>query len=237
MADIIVLDGDDEEASPLPSCSASSSQPEAKYAPSKAKQAEPLQKAGRLQAENNKRFTEVSVNTGVALSTFCGTYLSILHSLSSQFMEFCSTIIQEHPEVLTYLQTRHAKASPDFLSSVEFRNNLERCFTRAKNNGSKIYVFINELCTVLKQHSVKKKLTAIKVNSGSCNLTDAGQSTSATPVGDNTGMVDGGIADNEEPSTSSVQRAGVDVEKEKGEAEKKKRRASQKQVSAQLCWS
>lgn len=137
-------------------------------------------------------------------------------------MEHCSTVITEHPEVLNYLRGRHAKASPDFLSSVEFRNTLEGCFARARKNVSKIYVFINELCTVLAQRSTKRKLRALKVESGPGNLT----------AGDGLPKADGvGGAQNEEEqeaSTSSAHVAGVQVQDE--EAEKKGRRASQKQV-------
>lgn len=145
---------------------------------------------------------------------------------------------------MTYLRSQHAKASPDFLSSVEFRNTLGRCFSRTKKKNSKIYVYINELCTVLKQHSAKRKLTAVKVESGPCNLAGARQSTSAVAAGDGRALAEadgegsGGapIADDHEPSTSSGQEAGVHAKKEAEEAEKKKRRASQKQVRAELCW-
>uniref|UniRef100_A0A671P7F6 Death domain-associated protein 6 n=1 Tax=Sinocyclocheilus anshuiensis TaxID=1608454 RepID=A0A671P7F6_9TELE len=62
-----------------------------------------------------------------------------------------------HPEVMTYLQTRYSKALPTFLTSVEFRNTLGRCLTRAQANAGKTFVFINELCTVLKQHTARKR--------------------------------------------------------------------------------
>lgn len=159
---------------------------------------------------------------------FCSASSSCLSvRLSCQFMEHCSTTIPEHPEVLTYLQGRHAKASPDFLSSVEFRNTLERCFTRARKNVSKIYVFINELCTVLTQRSAKRKLKAVKVQSGPCNLSAGNDQTKAEVDGE------GGAqsADDNKPSTSTAHEAGVHVKEEDEEAEKKKRRASQKQVS------
>lgn len=247
MADtIIVLDGGDDEASPQPSCSASPSQPEAKHAPSSsASGAPPPQKAGRLQAENDRRFTEVSAGrrpSGPRPRPAAPSHPFCALSLSSQFVEHCSAVIQEHPEVLTYLRSQHAKASPDFLSSVEFRNTLGRCFSRAKKKNSKIYVYINELCTVLKQHSAKRKLTAVKVESGPCNLTGARQSTSGGAAGDVRALAEvdgegsGGaqIAGDHEPSTSSGQEAGVDAKKEAEEAEKKKRRASQKQVRLNL---
>lgn len=72
-------------------------------------------------------------------------------------MEHCKPLTKDCPEVLTYLQAKHTKASPDFLSSVEFRNMLGRCLTRAQSNLTKTFVYINELCAVLKQHTVKRR--------------------------------------------------------------------------------
>lgn len=157
-------------------------------------------------------------------------------------MEHCTAQTQDCPEVLTYLQNKHAKASPDFLSSVEFRNTLGRCLTRAQANRSKTFVFINELCTVLKQHAARKRLTITKVESGPCTSTSAFQSTSVTLKNKDkvkAGMDDEGSSANQsakdiEPSTSGLQEDGVHVQKEE-EAEKKGRRASRKQVSAELC--
>ncbi|XP_043092085.1 death domain-associated protein 6-like [Puntigrus tetrazona] len=48
-----------------------------------------------------------------------------------QFVEHCSKHSQDHPEVVTYLQSRYSKALPTFLTSVEFRNTLGRCLTRS----------------------------------------------------------------------------------------------------------
>lgn len=133
---------------------------------------------------------------------------------------------------MNYLRTRHAKASPDFLSSVEFRNTLERCFNRARKNISKIYVVINELCTVLKQRSAKRKLRAVKVESGPCDLMAARQSTdNGQPKAEMDGEGGAQSTEGNEASTSSAHEAGVHVKEEDEEAEKKKRRASQKQVS------
>lgn len=72
-------------------------------------------------------------------------------------MEHCAKHAVDHPEVMTYLQSRYSKAMPTFLSSVEFRNTLGRCLTRAQANSGKTFVYINELCTVLKQHTAKKR--------------------------------------------------------------------------------
>uniref|UniRef100_A0A3Q4BFJ3 Death domain-associated protein 6 n=1 Tax=Mola mola TaxID=94237 RepID=A0A3Q4BFJ3_MOLML len=138
---IIVLDDDDEEESPQPSHSASTSstQPEVKSVSHlKAQQPvpthitkSPFASAKKdthvLQAENQRLFNE--------------------------FVDHCSALTQDCPEVLTFLQSKYSKASPDYLSSVEFRNSLGRCLTRAQTNRSKTFVYINELCTVLKQHT------------------------------------------------------------------------------------
>ncbi|XP_016311428.1 death domain-associated protein 6 isoform X2 [Sinocyclocheilus anshuiensis] len=77
--------------------------------------------------------------------------------LFAEFVDHCSKYSQDHPEVVTYLQTRYSKALPTFLTSVEFRNTLGRCLTRAQANTGKTFVYINELCTVLKQHTARKR--------------------------------------------------------------------------------
>ncbi|XP_026872067.2 death domain-associated protein 6 isoform X1 [Electrophorus electricus] len=77
--------------------------------------------------------------------------------LFGEFVEHCKTHTQDHPEVVAFLQMKYSKASPDYLSSVEFRNALGRCLTRAQANTAKTFVYINELCTVLKQHSAKRR--------------------------------------------------------------------------------
>ncbi|KAM4696549.1 death domain-associated protein 6 [Rhinophrynus dorsalis] len=89
-------------------------------------------KADTLSAENNKLFEE--------------------------FVEYCSSITVEHPEVITFLQGKFSRANPSFLTSVEFRNILGRCLTRVQSKRSKVYVYINELCTALKANSQKRKL-------------------------------------------------------------------------------
>ncbi|XP_017563966.1 death domain-associated protein 6 isoform X1 [Pygocentrus nattereri] len=78
--------------------------------------------------------------------------------LFEEFVAHCTLHTQDHPEVVTFLQTKYSKASPDFLMSVEFRNALGRCLTRAQANTAKTFVYINELCTLLKQHSAKRRV-------------------------------------------------------------------------------
>ncbi|XP_023250645.1 death domain-associated protein 6 [Seriola lalandi dorsalis] len=225
MADkIIVLDDDDEEID-QPSCAAStsSSEHQAKNvsslklpqpAPTHITQS-PFASAKKqthvLQAENERLFTE--------------------------FVEHCSAVTQDCPEVLTFLQAKHAKASPDYLSSVEFRNTLGRCLTRAQANRSKTFVYINELCTVLRQHTAKKRQILTKVESGpSTSSSNNLQSTSVVlkskdkTKGKTDEAEDGGkpAAGDEQPSTSGLQE---DNKEEQQEAERIAKRASRKQIA------
>ncbi|NXX39729.1 DAXX protein, partial [Tricholaema leucomelas] len=75
-----------------------------------------------------------------------------------QFLTLCSRLTEEHPEVLPFLSSRHQKATKEFLASVELGNILRRCLGRVKLRPSKVYVYINELCTVLKAHTQRRKL-------------------------------------------------------------------------------
>uniref|UniRef100_A0A671TGG3 Death domain-associated protein 6 n=1 Tax=Sparus aurata TaxID=8175 RepID=A0A671TGG3_SPAAU len=230
MADkIIVLDDDDEEESPQPSCSASksSSQQRAKYvSPLKAQQPVPThitqspfasakKNAHVLQAENQRLFAE--------------------------FVEHCSALTQDCPEVLTFLQTKHSKASPEYLSSVEFRNTLGHCLTRAQANRSKTFVYINELCTVLKQHAAKKRQIVTKVEPGPCTSTSSSTpSTSVTLKSKDKSKVEveeeeddrvKSTAEDKQPSTSGLQEGEEESNKEEQQAEKKAKRASRKQIA------
>lgn len=225
MADkIIVLDEEDkEEESPQPSSSASKSSPDLQaknVSPLKAQQPVPThitqspfatakKTTQCLQAENQKLFTE--------------------------FVEHCRPLTEDCPEVLTFLQTKHSKACPDFLSSVELRNTLGRCLTRAQANRSKTFVYINELCTVLKQHAIKKRQTLSKVDPGPSTSTSSDlQSTSVTLESTNKskGNLDEeeeGVqpaADEEQPSTSG-QQENREADREE---ERKAKRASRKQI-------
>uniref|UniRef100_A0A4W6F0N6 Death domain-associated protein 6 n=1 Tax=Lates calcarifer TaxID=8187 RepID=A0A4W6F0N6_LATCA len=161
--------------------------------------------------------------------------LPVLFSASSQFVDHCSPLTQDCPEVLTFLQTKHSKASPEYLSSVEFRNTLGRCLTRAQANRSKTFVYINELCTVLRQHAAKKRQTLTKVEPGSSTSTSSTlQSTSVTLKSkDKTkGKMDeeekGVKLEDEQPSTSGLQENNKEEEQE---AQKKAKRASRKQIA------
>ncbi|XP_020516955.1 death domain-associated protein 6 [Labrus bergylta] len=229
MADKIIVLDDDEEDSPPQSRSASTlSSPHVttlrvqQPAPThitKSPFASAKKDAHVLQAENQRLFTE--------------------------FVEHCSVLTKDCPEVLTFLQAKHSKSSPDFLSSVEFRNTLGRCLTRAQAHRSKTFVYINELCTVLKQHAAKKRQTLSKVEPGPCTSTwNSLQTTSALHKGKNKTKDERGEEEGEEekeggaltsedkqPSTSGLQE-GTEVDKqEQQDAERKANRASRKQIA------
>ncbi|XP_034561616.1 death domain-associated protein 6 [Notolabrus celidotus] len=232
MADkIIVLDDEDEEDCPQPSCAAStsSSQHQAKkVSPLKAQQSAPTHITQSPFASAKKDAHVLKVEN---------------QSLFSEFVQHCSVLTKDCPEVLTFLQAKHSKASPDFLSSVEFRNTIGRCLTRAQANRSKTFVYINELCTVLRQHAAKKRQTLTKVEPGPCTSTsNSFQSTSAflnstNKTKDKMDEEEGGgkvASDDKQPSTSGLQEgAGGGQEGAEGgqEAEKKAKRASRKQIA------
>uniref|UniRef100_A0A8C0D431 Death domain-associated protein 6 n=1 Tax=Balaenoptera musculus TaxID=9771 RepID=A0A8C0D431_BALMU len=90
------------------------------------------------------------------------------------FLELCKTQTADHPEVVPFLYNRQQRAHSLFLASAEFCNILSRVLSRAQSRPAKLYVYINELCTVLKAHSAKKKL----------NLAPAA-TTSSEPSGNN----------------------------------------------------
>ncbi|KAJ8379225.1 hypothetical protein SKAU_G00000030 [Synaphobranchus kaupii] len=126
--------------------------------------------------------------------------------LFAEFSEHCARHTQDCPEVMTFLQAKHTKASPEFLSSVEFRNTLGRCLTRAQSSRAKTFVFINELCTVLKQHAVKKRQAVITLQ--------------PSPSPGNQGAQGSADADQEHPSTTGQE-----------EEKKKAVKASRRQIA------
>ncbi|XP_059206430.1 death domain-associated protein 6 [Centropristis striata] len=227
MADkIIVLDDDDEEEeSPQPSCSASTSSSHhqtKKVSTLKAQQSAPThitqspfasakKDAHVLQAENQRLFTE--------------------------FVEHCSALTHDCPEVLTFLQTKHAKALPEYLSSVEFRNTVGRCVTHAQANHSKTFVYISELCTALKQHAEKKRVNLNKVEPGPSTSTSSSahlNSVTFKKEGKTKVHIDEEeegakpAAEDKQSSTSGL-KEGNNMEEQ--EAEKKAKRASRKQIA------
>lgn len=78
--------------------------------------------------------------------------------LFEEFLELCKMQTSDHPEVVPFLHKLQQRAQSAFLASAEFRNILSRVLSRSRNRPAKLYVYINELCTVLKAHSIKKKL-------------------------------------------------------------------------------
>ncbi|XP_063287635.1 death domain-associated protein 6 isoform X1 [Pelobates fuscus] len=130
--DIIVLD--DEEEEEKPHCSKVKSSPKQPKPQSNGKkEVDDNQKSATFGAQNNKLFEE--------------------------FVDYCSSLTLEHPEVIFFLRGKFSRANPSFLSSVEFHNVLGRCLTRVQNKHSKVYVYINELCTALKANSQKRKIS------------------------------------------------------------------------------
>ncbi|KAF6364290.1 death domain associated protein [Rhinolophus ferrumequinum] len=78
--------------------------------------------------------------------------------LFEEFLELCKAQTADHPDVVPFLCKRQQRAHSLFLASAEFYNILSRVLSRAQSRPAKLYVHINELCTVLKAHSAKKKL-------------------------------------------------------------------------------
>ncbi|KAM6903371.1 death domain-associated protein 6 isoform 2-T2 [Lycodopsis pacificus] len=225
MADkIIVLDDDDdEEERPQPSCSASSSHQQAKKVlPRRAQQPAPPTHITESPFASAKKDTHVLQAEN--------------QSLFTEFVEHCSTHTQDCPEVLTFLQTKHAKASPEYLFSVEFRNTLGRCLTRTQANRSKTFVYINELCTALRKHAAKRRQALTKVEPGISTSSSSVQFTSGLPKvkdesKDEMNEEEDGVkpaAGDKQPSTSVLQEGN---NKEGPEAEKKAKRASRRQIA------
>uniref|UniRef100_A0A8C6UAB1 Death domain-associated protein 6 n=1 Tax=Neogobius melanostomus TaxID=47308 RepID=A0A8C6UAB1_9GOBI len=205
LADKIVVldDDDDEEMTPQPSTAVSrrSSQKNVKQvSPLKAQQSLPThivhspfasskRETHVIKAENEKLFTE--------------------------FVEYCTAQTQDCPEVITFLQTKHDKASPTFLTSVEFRNVLGRCLTRAQANRAKTFVYINELCTVLRQHGIKKRQSLVQHETPTSQSASVDQPKAEGKAG--------AVEEDEQPSTSGVS--------EDPEAGRKAQRKSRKQIA------
>uniref|UniRef100_A0A8C3JRB4 Death domain-associated protein 6 n=1 Tax=Calidris pygmaea TaxID=425635 RepID=A0A8C3JRB4_9CHAR len=92
-----------------------------------------------------------------------GGYKAENERLFREFLELCTPLTEEHPEVIPFLLGRHQKATPEFLSSAELRNVLSRCLGRVRARPNKVYVYINELCTLLKAHTLRRKLAPVPV--------------------------------------------------------------------------
>ncbi|KAM4834759.1 death domain-associated protein 6 isoform 1-T2 [Thomomys bottae] len=81
--------------------------------------------------------------------------------LFEEFLDLCKTQTADHPEVVQFLSSRQQRAQSLFLASAEFCNILSQVLSRARSRPAKLYVYINELCTVLKAHSTKKKVNLV----------------------------------------------------------------------------
>ncbi|XP_073417467.1 death domain-associated protein 6 isoform X2 [Dendrobates tinctorius] len=132
--EIIILDDDEEEEPPRPTKATARPCNSSKETNGKTEESgsSPPSKAEVISAQNKTLFNE--------------------------FIEFCSNLTSDHPEVISFLQGRYSKANPSYLTSVEFRNTLGRCLSRVQAKRSKVFVYINELCTSLKANSQKRKV-------------------------------------------------------------------------------
>ncbi|XP_027489330.1 death domain-associated protein 6-like, partial [Corapipo altera] len=91
---------------------------------------------------------------------------SLPPSPPSQFLSVCAAATRDHPEVLPFLRSRHARAQPEFRGSAEFRNILGRLLRRLRSRRSKTFVYINELCTVLKARALRRRLPLLPLPGG-----------------------------------------------------------------------
>ncbi|XP_060760796.1 death domain-associated protein 6 isoform X2 [Neoarius graeffei] len=131
--------------------------------------------------------------------------------LFGEFLDHCIEHTREHPEVLSFLKTKYSKSSPEFLMSVEFRNAVGRCLTRAQAQTTKTFVYINELCTMLKQHSTKRRATIQPSNAKKQEKTWS--------------------RDEEEHGNTDVKVQSASRQTEVGDEERKTKRASRRQIA------
>ncbi|KAB5517976.1 hypothetical protein PHYPO_G00173770 [Pangasianodon hypophthalmus] len=131
--------------------------------------------------------------------------------LFGEFVDHCVEHTREHPEVVSFLQMKYSKASPDFLMSVEFRNAVGRCLTRAQAHTTKTFVYINELCTMLKQHSTKRRAVIQPSNAKKQEKTES--------------------RDEEENGKTDGKEESVLGQPDVGEEERKTKRASRRQIA------
>ncbi|XP_061477570.1 death domain-associated protein 6 isoform X2 [Rhineura floridana] len=160
---IIILDGDDDEDDGAPQ--PSPPPPPAAAAAAAEKAAEPPGPSGGAPPQLAQARGGAG-HRAPALGKDPASLRVENERLFAEFIAFCSQHTADHQEVMPYLAARHQKASPDYLDSVEFRNVLGRCLTRVQARPSKVYVYINELCTVFRAHA-QKKLQAAPDPSGS----------------------------------------------------------------------
>ncbi|XP_043819026.1 death domain-associated protein 6 isoform X2 [Dromiciops gliroides] len=102
--------------------------------------------------------------------------------LFEEFLDLCKKQTGEHPEVVPFLFNRRQRARPTFLASAELRNVLSRVLSRAQTRPTKLYVYINELCTVLKAHSIKRKVPLTPASTSTESPGDAPTNPSSNPA-------------------------------------------------------
>uniref|UniRef100_A0A8C5A196 Death domain-associated protein 6 n=1 Tax=Gadus morhua TaxID=8049 RepID=A0A8C5A196_GADMO len=195
---IILDDDDDDEDSPQPPRPAHAAPSRRRSAPAKAPAAK----------EPTPTPTHITASP-FASAKKEGHVLQVENQrLFDEFVAYCSTLTQDCPEVLAFLHTKHAKASPPFLASVEFRNALGRCLTRAQANRAKTFVYINEMCTLLRQHSSKRRQSLVAASHEENGL---------GPPGEELPSASGGQAEEEE----EVVQGGAEAERTKGRASRR----------------
>lgn len=121
--------------------------------------------------------------------------------LFEEFLELCKAQTADHPDVVPFLCKRQQRAHSMFLASAEFCNILSRVLSRAQSRPAKLYVHINELCTVLKAHSAKKKL-----NLAPAATTSGEPSGSNPPTDTSTDATNAETAGSEAPRTRGSRR-------------------------------
>ncbi|XP_061675145.1 death domain-associated protein 6 [Syngnathoides biaculeatus] len=153
--------------------------------------------------------------------------------LFSEFVEHVAAVTQDCPEVLEFLKKNHTKACSDYLSSVEFRNSLGRCLTRVETNHSRMFVYIYELCMVLKQHkdrTKRKKKSSAFESAPSASALDCLPSTSLNSES-RTAVPTGAQEQEGKPTTEDEKPSTSGLLEDRLKAEKRASRASRKQIA------
>lgn len=102
--------------------------------------------------------------------------------LFDEFLELCKSQTSDHPEVVPFLSNRHQRTHPLFLASAEFCNVLTRALSRARSRPAKLYVYINDLCTILKANSVKKKMNPAPASTATSEPAGSSQPSADPPL-------------------------------------------------------
>lgn len=103
--------------------------------------------------------------------------------------------------MVPFLSSRQQRAHSLFLASAEFHNILSRVLSRAQSRPAKLYVYINELCTVLKANSAKKKM-----NLAPAATTSSEPSGNDPPTGPSSDPINAETTASEAPRTRGSRR-------------------------------